>query len=265
MKLKYVIAVAWIGLTFLNMATATLIGQWSFEEGTVGQAVTNVPDISGQGHSLTNIDLGNAVVYVTTPGSDSTPGTVSNRFIGMPGSVGARFDGFNQDYLDTTPGYNLGSCTLEAWVDWRGINSDVNYGGNIARHYRGGTSQWILNTKGSKTVNPKDMLSIFTGYDTPTTNTYNYPATALASNRWVHVAVRRTAVGAVSYWDFYFNGVPVLTNIYHRVYGFLEPGYFSLGQSFDGVIAEMAISDVVLEPENFVLIAKAQGSVIIIK
>lgn len=265
MNQKHVIAASWIGLTFLNSATATLIGRWSFEEGVVGQAVTNVPDLSGQGHSLTNLGIGSAVLYVTTPGGDPRPGIVSNRFIGMPGSVGARFAGFNQDHLRTTPGYTLGNCTLEAWVDWRGVNTDVAHGGHIARHYRGGTSQWLLNTKGATTANPKDMLSIFTGYDPPTTTTYQYPATALASNRWVHVAVRRKAVGNTSYWDFYFNGVPMLTNIIHRVYGPTEVGYFGLGEAFDGTIAEMALSDAILEPKNFVLILPANGTVITIR
>lgn len=248
-------------------ASAATVGYWRFEEGVASQNPATTPgailDSSGMGNNGTAalVDPPGMTYSSMVPGPVINPGALANTLsMGFVGGTGGSQEGI---FVPDAASLDLDNAvTLEAFVN------PASFGANNAifgKWTAGGGTSYILrlNTSGGLTA----FLSGGSNVSVSSTTT-------LSTDTWYHVAMTWTssAVGGDDTMRLYINGVQdVTTNVFTGPINNSTSdlaigrgiGSTSSNILFNGMIDEARISNVALQPSEFLTAVPEPSSVIL--
>ena len=234
-----------------GITRAETIAYWRFENGaanTVATGAGSILDLSG--HGLNGTPVGNTVYRTDVPVNPvPATGAANTRSIDIA-AYGARVAVADNPLLALTH-----SLTLEAYIRPRtGGNADYNWGQIVFRgDDRGGLDPWFLG------LNQNSLMFVIEQGNDP--GQYAFLSYGIqAFDTWMHVA--GTLDDATGAMNLYVNGVSVASTITSvRPLGVLtgpNPGIGigstqqgTINETFNGLIDEVRISDVALQPGQF--------------
>lgn len=230
--------------TMCGIASGSTVAHWEFEEGSVGSEALLPGSIIDSANGLNGDPVGGPVYVGTQNGY---------------GSKGLHFDGINDRiFIQDDPLFAITeSLTLEAIIIFDGVSAGAEYGNQIIFRgdNRGSMDSYYLAVK-------LDGTLVFSISDAMGERAVARTSSPLPTGQTLHVA--GTLDDSTGEQKLYINGIEVVSQITDvRPFAQLDPLYdpgLGIGnvmnsewdQWFDGVIAEVRISDEALAPNEFI-------------
>ena len=186
------------------------------------------------GYISTTASGGSGIVILSYPDTYAAAASTSNATVTTSGA-GSLYASTTNQFLYYAPnaafGLGVGDFTIEAWVNWSGVNS-------------ASANNWLdLRTGGtaSATTIGFDLSGKPYFYDGPVNNVIT-GANAISANTWYHFALTRSGVN----WRFFQNGVQIGTTTSTSDLGSSQPCYFMQGVNgtnvqFQGYVSNLRI------------------------
>jgi hypothetical protein len=238
----------WLSLAVVSdSALGATVAWWRFQEGVPNEVATGANTIIDSANGFNGTPVGGPV-YVNVDVPNGSPTT----------SLGLKFDGVAaRVFIEDNPAFYLtNSLTLEAFIRCDGQAFSFSESQIIFRgDDRAGLDPYFLE------LDPNGALGFGVEPEVPDAISWLVSPLPVARNVLLHVA--GTLDGVTGQQKLYINGQEVAsTNTTLRAFGRLDPSQSpglgigntqspSYGEYFDGVITEVRISDVALEPRQF--------------